>query len=109
MERCAVGASAPPTVIPSALACFDAFASAYLAGVSWEPTSEIEARTARLLPGLLLARVDGKSPVEYLEADAEKECVRHAARTLLSAPVLGLGAVRNAWAVELARMKGASA
>ena len=28
----------------------------------------IERRTARLLPGLLLARVDGKSPVEYLTA-----------------------------------------
>ena len=48
------------------LACFDALAAAYLAGVDWEPPAALEARAARLLPGLFLARVDGKSPVEYL-------------------------------------------
>ena len=48
------------------LECFDVLAGSYLAGVTWEPRGEIEARSARLLPGLLLGRVDGKSPVEYL-------------------------------------------
>jgi aminoglycoside phosphotransferase (APT) family kinase protein len=90
------------------LACFDALGAAYLAGVGWEPGAEIEARVARLLPGLLLARVDGKSPVEYLEAEAEKDCVRRAARSLLSAPPSDLGTVRKTWADEVARMKGAS-
>jgi aminoglycoside phosphotransferase (APT) family kinase protein len=97
-----------PAAAEGYLACFDGLAAAYLGGVAWEPRPEIEARTARLLPGLLLARVDGKSPVEYLEAEAEKDCVRRAARTLLSAPVSSLGAVRNAWAAEVARMRGAS-
>ena len=36
----------------------------------------LEARAASLLPGLLLARVDGKSPVEYLPPEAERAPVR---------------------------------
>ncbi|AKC37495.1 aminoglycoside phosphotransferase [Mycolicibacterium phlei] len=42
--------------------------TAYLAGVSWEPPDAVAARTARLLPALALARVDGRSPVDYLSA-----------------------------------------
>jgi aminoglycoside phosphotransferase (APT) family kinase protein len=41
-------------------------------------------QTARLLGGLMLARVDGKSPVEYLETDAERSRVRSVARELIS-------------------------
>ena len=37
---------------------------------SWEPPPALEARAAALLPALLLARVDGKSPVEYLTDEA---------------------------------------
>ena len=33
---------------------------------AWEAGRALDARTAALLPGLLLARIDGKSPVEYL-------------------------------------------
>ena len=35
------------------LACFDALAAAYLAGVTWEPREQTEARAAALLPGLV--------------------------------------------------------
>ncbi len=48
------------------IAVFSAVADAYLAGVDWENATEIEARAAALLPAFFLARVDGKSPVEYL-------------------------------------------
>jgi aminoglycoside phosphotransferase (APT) family kinase protein len=84
------------------LGCFDVLAKAYLAGVSWEPHGALEARTARLLPGLLLARVDGKSPVEYLTAEADKDRVRRVARALLGYPVQRVHGVRSAWARELA-------
>ena len=40
----------------------------------------LEARTAALLPGLMLARVDGKSPVEYLTDAADQDAVRAFAR-----------------------------
>ncbi|WP_222440626.1 phosphotransferase family protein [Siccirubricoccus deserti] len=92
-----------PAVRAGFLACFDALASTYLAGVDWEPAAAIEARTAHLLPGLFLARVDGKSPVEYLTAERDKDRVRRVARALLAAPVERLGAVRAAWGEELER------
>ena len=58
---------------------FQAICQAYLAQVDWEPVLSLEARAARLLPALLLARVDGKSPVEYLTQSADKETVRQIA------------------------------
>jgi 5-methylthioribose kinase len=79
------------------LECFDAFADGYLAGVVWEIPDEVEARAAALLPGLLLARVDGKSPVEYLTDAKDKDAVRSIATALLRNPVRRLDGVRDAW------------
>jgi aminoglycoside phosphotransferase (APT) family kinase protein len=79
------------------LACFDALAGSYLTGVTWEPRARIEARSAHLLPGLLLGRVDGKSPVEYITVESERERVRRVARALLRNPVDELTHVRAAW------------
>jgi len=53
-------------------AAFSALARAYLAGVDWESADGLEARAAALLPALFLARVDGKSPVEYLTRESER-------------------------------------
>ena len=76
-------------------ASFDAFAGAYLAQVAWEPPADLEARAASLLPGLLLARVDGKSPVEYLTRDDQKDLVRSVAVPLLRAPPTTLAQVKQ--------------
>src|SRR6202012_5750727 len=43
---------------------FGTLAARYLDQVDWEAIEAVDARVASLLPGLLLARVDGKSPVE---------------------------------------------
>ena len=86
-----------PAARPGFLACFDAFAASYLEGVDWETPEAIEARIAALLPGLLLARVDGKSPVEYLTDDTDKNKVRAVAAALLRDPLRRLEQVRNAW------------
>lgn len=83
------------------LACFDALAASYLAGVDWEVADAIEGRAARLLPGLFLGRVDGKSPAEYVTDERDKDRVRRVARALLLDPVEKLGAVRDAWRREL--------
>ena len=64
------------------LESFRALAEAYLAGVSWEPRDVFEARCAWLLPGLMLARIDGKSPVEYLTEAADRDRVRACAKPL---------------------------
>lgn len=84
--------------VPSAqarfLECFDALAAAYLAH---HAPQGLEARAASLLPGLLLARVDGKSPVEYLTEETQKARVRQVARTLLASPPARLAEIRAAW------------
>lgn len=85
------------------LACFERLASTYLAGVDWEAPAALEARAAHLLPGLFLARVDGKSPVEYLTTEHDKARVRRMARALLARPVDRLSRVREAWTEELGR------
>ena len=91
-----------PRATPDFLACFDAMARRYLDGVAWETAAEMEARTAALLPGLFLARVDGKSPVEYVTEARDKDRVRRVARALIANPSPRLGDVRAAWRRELA-------
>lgn len=83
------------------LVCFAALTEAYLEGVNWEPRAAVEQRAAALLPGLLLARVDGKSPVEYVTSEPQRDVVRRAARALLQRPVAQLAEVSAAWRQEL--------
>jgi hypothetical protein len=63
--------------------------------------ADLEGRAARLLPGLFLARVDGKSPVEYITEAADKDRVRRTARALLRDPPNRLATVRQAWSREV--------
>ena len=89
-------------VVPGAAdalaASFDVLAQAYLAEVDWEARADVEARAASLLPGLLLARVDGKSPVEYLTTEEQRTRVRAVAMLLLPEPVATLEGVQRVWA-----------
>jgi 5-methylthioribose kinase len=48
------------------------FWEAYQGALNWESAPSLEGRVARLLPALLLARVDGKSPAEYLNSDQQQ-------------------------------------
>ena len=89
-----------PTARDGFLRCFDALASTYLRGVTWEATAALEQRAAALLPGLFLARVDGKSPVEYIVDEAQKNQVRRVARALLIDPPERLAVIRAAWKKE---------
>ena len=82
------------------LQCFDAFADAYLSGVEWELPEELEARAAALLPGLLLARVDGKSPAEYVTSESDKDKVRRVGTRFLDHPASHLAPIREAWRKE---------
>ncbi len=70
---------------------------AYLAQVDWEAPAGVEARTAALLPGLMLARIDGKSPVEYLTSAADQDAVRAFARRRLTEPVASLARIADDW------------
>jgi aminoglycoside phosphotransferase (APT) family kinase protein len=91
-----------PAAAAGFIACFKGLAKAYLAGVVWEAPAAVERRCARLLPGLLLARIDGKSPVEYITAESDKNVVRKTARWLLAEPVDTLVSMAAAWKAGLA-------
>jgi aminoglycoside phosphotransferase (APT) family kinase protein len=96
LKRLAAPAASGPLI-----ESFDALAQAYLARVAWEPSADLESRAAALLPGLLLARVDGKSPVEYLTAEIDKNTVRAAALPLIAAAPTTLAEVATAWTEQL--------
>jgi aminoglycoside phosphotransferase (APT) family kinase protein len=86
---------------PRFLAAFDALRAAYFEALPTALRDETEARAARLLPALLLARVDGKSPVEYIATDAGRGLVRATAIPLIATPPARLAAIREAWAGAL--------
>jgi aminoglycoside phosphotransferase (APT) family kinase protein len=88
---------AAPQAARELLSAFDGLSGTYLAGVDWEATSHLEVRAASLLPGLFLARVDGKSPVEYITETPQKDRVRSVAGALIKAPPTRLAQVRDAW------------
>lgn len=92
---------ASPQAAEAHLAGFDALAQAYLAEADWEARDGLEARIASLLPGLFLARVDGKSPAEYVTAEDDKAAVRRVAVPLIATPPTRLAQVLRAWANEL--------
>jgi tRNA A-37 threonylcarbamoyl transferase component Bud32 len=83
-------------------AAFDAFVDAYFAAATFEPRAALEGRAASLLPALLLARVDGKSPVEYL-TDEQRERVRASAAPMILRPPPRLGEVADDWHAGLGR------
>jgi Phosphotransferase enzyme family len=78
------------------LACFDAL----LAGHRATYDAGLDARSARWVAACLLARVDGLSPVEYLD-DTARARTREVARRLLAEGVDDLAAVRADWAASL--------
>lgn len=83
------------------LRAFQSFTEAYWPHVRWEDASILQARVATLLPGLALARIDGKSPVEYLD-EAQRAAVRRAAIALLQQPPSTLSAIAVHWTQHFA-------
>ncbi|MBS0319878.1 MAG: aminoglycoside phosphotransferase family protein [Proteobacteria bacterium] len=80
------------------LDAYAALVDAYRQHVAWEPWPALDARTAALLPGLLLGRVDGRSPAEYLITAADRDHVRHFARTHLASAVPNVATLAARWA-----------
>jgi aminoglycoside phosphotransferase (APT) family kinase protein len=80
--------------------CLDAYVAlveGYRPHVAWEPWRDLERRTAALLPALLLARIDGKSPVEYLTDERDRETVRAFARPRIASAPAALDAIAADW------------
>lgn len=73
------------------------FWECYQSHISWEDKTDLEARVAALLPALMLARIDGKSPVEYL-SDATRDKVRRLARPFVARPTSTITELNSAMA-----------
>jgi aminoglycoside phosphotransferase (APT) family kinase protein len=88
-------------------ALFDSFAAfvvAYFDNARFEPRHLLEARAASLLPALLLARVDGQSPVEYLERRPQQQAlVRQVARPLIAEAPERLAEIAESWRLAIGR------
>jgi aminoglycoside phosphotransferase (APT) family kinase protein len=84
------------------LKAFKSMTTTYARGIDWEPMRDLETRAIDLLIGLALARVDGKSPVEYLSKSSQAR-VRSLARQLLPAPPTTLDDLASAWHEGLRR------
>lgn len=67
------------------LAELQGFWAGYREQITWESAAQLESRVCKLLPALMLARVDGKSPVEYLSIE-ERESVRRFSLSTLRNP-----------------------
>ncbi|MEO8280419.1 MAG: aminoglycoside phosphotransferase family protein [Ideonella sp.] len=85
-------------------ASFMALVDAYFSEVSFEGRSTLERRAAELLPALFLARVDGKSPVEYVTLESDRQSVRDFAVSMIKQDSTSLGEIADAWFEHMPRL-----
>jgi len=90
-----------PLEAPALRQSFDAFVVAYFARATFETRAALEERAAQLLPALLLARVDGKSPVEYLTEEGARSQVRAVATALIRSAPTRLAQVADRWHIQI--------
>ena len=91
-----------PAIAAVCLTDFRKAKATYFEQVQWEPAANLEQRVAALLPAMILARIDGKSPVEYLTAVGQA-AVRRNAVFLLEKELLCLEAIVAHWEKEFVR------
>ena len=75
-----------PSAAPAYRAAMQELLEARAATDAAEHADAVQHRASRLLPALLLARVDGKSPVEYLVDPDKKSTIRAVAARFLHEP-----------------------
>lgn len=86
-----------PAAAPLYRASIDVLVSAYFDAVAGVTGGDVDRDTAELLPALLLARIDGKSPVEYVTDAADRDRVRAFARHHLEHPPASIRGLADAW------------
>ena len=86
----------------------ESFWSAYLdaVGTAVGDRDSLELDTVRQLGALLLARIDGKSPAEYITAEEQKEYARRLARDILTGAVVSLSEIHHRLASQEERAFG---
>ncbi|WP_293387225.1 aminoglycoside phosphotransferase family protein [Phenylobacterium sp. RIFCSPHIGHO2_01_FULL_69_31] len=79
------------------LDAFYALQRAYLPGVAWESPADLDSRAAPLAAAILLARVDGKSPADYVRTPEDKGFVRDVAKRLVAEGTPAMAALAAVW------------
>jgi len=92
-------AARAPDTLAALMTSFETLVAHYVPHVIWTEPDVLLGRVAALLPALLLARVDGKSPVEYLDENRRAR-VRVAAIELLGRPGGTLHDITTFWQKE---------
>jgi aminoglycoside phosphotransferase (APT) family kinase protein len=80
---------------------FECLIKSHAAHVCWEPLEALHSRTAELLAALLLARIDGKSPVEYLTDPQDQDRVRRFAVSHLITPSASPSDLLSQWSYSV--------
>ena len=78
---------------------FTTFVDTYLAETNFEGLID---RTCAYLPALMLARVDGKSPVEYIQSPAQKAQIRSFAKEWITSAETDLQGMAQSWFAQTA-------
>lgn len=94
-------AARAPNALPALMTSFAKLVGHYAPHVAWTNPDVLFERVASLLAGLLLARVDGKSPVEYLD-ESRRARVRRAAIALIARRENTLSDITTFWTREFA-------
>jgi aminoglycoside phosphotransferase (APT) family kinase protein len=81
--------------------CFKVLKDAYLANVAWESHAGLARRAAGFIAAFLLARIDGKSPVDYITAEPDKAFVRQHAKAFLNDSLSHLDELQERWTEAL--------
>lgn len=77
---------------------------AYKAALDNDYLTTLDGQIARLQPMLMLARVDGKSPAEYLTDEKKKQLVRDFVTQWLSRPKPDLRTLWDAWEQDIKKL-----
>ena len=76
---------------------FITLSDTYLMKVKWEDPKLFEKRTILILSALMLGRIDGKSPVEYITSNYDKQLVRSFSKSIIQNPTNSLLEFSNKW------------
>jgi len=80
--------------------CLTTLSDGYCSATGIGPADDIWRRASDMTAALLLARVDGLSPAEYLTPESQ-QLVRERARLLLADPAAALEQLADSWAASL--------
>lgn len=86
-----------PQHLADYLQAMASFSDTWFAEATWEPRAALESRVGRLIGAILIARVDGKSPADYLVGHPGREIAREAGRRLISGEEAPFEHVTHTW------------